>query len=266
MMSCATMAAGDLERYFYGELAAAEREQLERHLAQCAACREALDDLATIRAVLAARHDLDCPPGGDWSQFMRGLESRRRALADAAAHEHPAPPSRVGWPRAGARRVLAAAAALVVVVAALTMVQRAWERVIPDPGGRSGSVDATPGHDGPDPALFAVTDQHFQRSKLVVLGLATRDASAGPEVDWAYERDLAAALLRDTHVYRIAAETRGMTSVAGVMRDLEFVLLEASMTGTPDGAALEHVQSLIRRRDLVAKMNAAQTTAQARVP
>ena len=38
------------------------------------------------------------------------------------------------------------------------------------------------------------------------------------------------------------------------MRDLETVLLEASMSDKPDRDALERVQRLIAKRDLVVKM------------
>ena len=39
-------------------------------------------------------------------------------------------------------------------------------------------------------AFTAMSEQHFERSKLVVLGLATKDPRAG-NGDWAYERELA---------------------------------------------------------------------------
>jgi hypothetical protein len=55
-------------------------------------------------------------------------------------------------------------------------------------------------------------------------------------------------------LYRQAAEARGMNSIAGVMRDLELVLLQTSMSGGPDATSLEQIQRLIRRRDLVTKM------------
>ena len=109
------------------------------------------------------------------------------------------------------------------------------------------------GNPGPDrdPALSALSDQHFERSKLVVLGIATKDAR---QADWAYERQLAGTLLSDTRLYRVAAEERGMQSLAGVMRDLELVLLQTSMSEQRDAASLEHLQRLIRRRDLITKM------------
>jgi hypothetical protein len=95
--------------------------------------------------------------------------------------------------------------------------------------------------------------QHLERSKLVVLGLATRDPHVRPG-DWQYERALAGTLLSDTRLYRQAAMQDGAADVERVMRDLETVLLEASMSDKADRAALARVQRLIAKRDLVVKM------------
>jgi len=104
-----------------------------------------------------------------------------------------------------------------------------------------------------DRALREGSLEHLERSKLVVLGLATRDPHARVQ-DWQYERALAGTLLTDTRLYRQAAIHDGAADVARVMRDLETVLLEASMSDRKDRAALERVQRLIAKRDLLVKM------------
>ncbi|HEX9366444.1 MAG TPA: hypothetical protein VF921_07445 [Vicinamibacterales bacterium] len=106
---------------------------------------------------------------------------------------------------------------------------------------------------GTDRALREGSAEHLERSKLVVLGLASRDPHVRAR-DWRYERALAGTLLSETRLYRQAAIQDGATDVARVMRDLETVLLEASMSDKNDGAALERVQRLIAKRDLVVKM------------
>ena len=65
---------------------------------------------------------------------------------------------------------------------------------------------------------------------------------------------LAGTLLTDTRLYRLRRRSAALTDVARVMRDLETVLLETSMSDKPDRDALERVQRLIRKRDLVVKM------------
>jgi hypothetical protein len=108
-------------------------------------------------------------------------------------------------------------------------------------------------------AFAALSEQHFERSKLVVLGLANKDPHRARDSDWAYERGLASTLLSDTRLYRLAAEERGMKTLAGVMGDLEIVLLQTSLAVAPDPEALEQIQRLIHKRDLVTKMDASAT-------
>ena len=99
-----------------------------------------------------------------------------------------------------------------------------------------------------------MSEEHFEQSKLVVLGLTTKDAERATSRDWTYERQLASALLADTRMYRMAAEDRGLESLAGVMSDLEVVLLQTSLTDETDPASLGQIQRLIHKRDLLEKM------------
>ena len=260
-MSCHLHAAGTIELYFYGELPLDERAVIRAHIARCAECRAALDDLSVIRAALAVRPDVATPPGGDWSGFMTRLNTR---IADEdASVAAPARSARVvAMPmrrRVAPYLAIAAVLALVTVSSVLLVRQGGAgapgpDVALPEPG-TAPVMRAVNGGNSADPALAALSDQHFERSKLVVLGLATKDAR---EADWAYERELASTLLNDTRLYRLAAEERGMQSLAGVMRDLELVLLQASMS-EQDAAALEQLQRLIRRRDLITKMQVVHT-------
>jgi hypothetical protein len=257
---CEVERAGTIELYFYGELTGPERLEIGRHVARCAACREALDDLGAIRTALADAARVASPPGGDWAAFMSRLESAVGAEsvagnAQASAGAHGTADSRP----AGLRfRVvgLAMAAALALVTMTVLWISGGLHRqdAAPAVDVAVHEADRHPVSGSPDHELTAVSRQHFARSKLVVLGLATRDTAGGSD-DWHVERDLASSLLSDTRLYRMAAEDRGMASLAGVMRDLELVLLEASMTTEPDRHGLEQVQRLIRRRDLVTKLN-----------
>jgi hypothetical protein len=105
-----------------------------------------------------------------------------------------------------------------------------------------------------DAALRQNSAEHLERSKLVVLGLAALDPRDTRAADWQYERQLAGTLLDDTRLYKQAAQERGLNDVAHVMRDLETVLIETSMSDSSDRDALARVQRLIAKRDLVVKM------------
>jgi hypothetical protein len=284
-MSCDIHASGAIELYFYGELAAPEASALQLHVKRCAVCRQAYEDLSIIRAALASRPDVAAPPGGDWSGFMERLDAAVHGSSlepDAAERSDPSravlPFGRTG-PRASpetavgrvvefpGRRLagFAAMAALLALVTTSVLVvfhqREAVER--PSRVDRPPSTSESPSSSGPliDAALVSLSESHFKRSKLVVLGLATKaPANVGAD-EWSRERELATALLNDTRVYRVAAEERGMNTLAGVMRDLELVLLQTSMSEEGDEQSLEQLQRLIRRRDLLTKMNVVATAA-----
>jgi hypothetical protein len=263
-MRCDLQAAGTIELYFYGELPQGERVAVQAHLNGCAECRAALEDLSVIRRALASRPDVATPPGGDWSGFMRRLNAAvaaQQSHADAGI----ATPTVVTPLRRQLMPYMALAATLALVTIAVITVQNRRPAPESSAGRAEGTIPALPAPEAvqpvrhaslstnPDPGLLAVSGQHFERSKLVVLGLVTK---TGHQDDWAYERGLASSLLGDTRLYRLAAEERGMQPLADVMSDLELVLLQASMADQPTEASLHQLQRLIRRRDLLTKMNA----------
>jgi hypothetical protein len=267
MTGCELADAPDIELYFYGELADAERAHVETHLRRCDACRQRLDDLHAIRRALADRPLVDAPPADDWSGFMRRLDRSTEGL-------RPSPPSlfelRAGQAAGSLPRsrsvfarlptIAAMAAMLAIVALGIYAATRARDaasqpRQTPKVATAVRPVPSTvPVATAVDASLREVTVQHLERSKLVVLGLTALDPRQTHAADWQYERQLAGTLLDDTRLYRVMAQERGMTDVAHVMRDLETVLIETSMSDSTDREALARVQRLIAKRDLVVKM------------
>jgi len=267
MTPCERQQSGEIELYFYDELPADERLGVERHVRGCAECRHALDELGIIRAALGTRPVVDAPPEGDWTAFMRRLnqavqieDGLKRSSPDVWA------PRPIVADRAERR---ATYTGYLVMAALLTLVTVSVVYVARSKPASSTDVATTgaPPETGPatqtdfgaeqtaNAAFAALSEQHFERSKLVVLSLANRDAQHTPDADWAFERGLASALLSDTRIYRLTAEERGMTKLADVMKDLELVLLQTSMADRRDAGALEQIQRLIHKRDLVTKMD-----------
>ena len=263
MTTCRIEQSPAIELYFYDELADAERERIKQHLAVCDECRRALEDLSIIRSALESCPDVKAPPGGDWSAFMLRLDTSIRS-------EPVAPPlsNRRRVVEFGSRRVapaLALAAAIALVTMSVFTVMR--HRSAPDATEQtqtatSASVEPPSAQTtGADSALAQISEQHLERTKLVVLGLATKNPSDSSGQSWDYERTLATSLLSDTRLYRQTCEEQGMNSLADVLRDLELVLLQTSMSQTSDAESLAQLQRLIRQRDLITKMDVVATTA-----
>ena len=254
-MTCELQASGDLELYFYDELSPEKRDEVSRHVSSCHDCRAALEELHAIRAALASRPDVSGPASGDWSRFMSRL--------DTAIASERSPSSRVvSLPSRPRRRYLeygAIAALLALVTLSVAVAFRARHAPVA-PVAAGSAQQAAPVTAKDNSAFAAMTEEHFERSKLVVLGLVAKDPERVVSADWAYERELASSLLDDTRLYRLAAEDRGLDALAGVMKDLELVLLQTSLTDDKDPSALPQIQRLIRRRDLIEKMDVVTTT------
>ena len=257
MTACELRDTADVELYFYGEFDLVDRARVEGHLRGCEACRLRLEDLQAIRRALASRPVVDAPPAGDWSGFMRRLDS---AIARAGAVHEPPIAARE---RRNHKNLIAIAATLALVSIGVLMAMRfepaaeisvAVKTPVTAPVMDSTVVTSLVRSPQVDRALRESSAEHLERSKLVVLSLATRDPRGARAQDWQYERTLAGSLLGETRLYRQAALQGGASDVARVMRDLETVLLEASMSDRKDPAALGRVQRLIAKRDLVVKM------------
>jgi len=239
-MSCEWHEGGAAELAFYGELDAAARARFDAHLPGCDDCRAALEELGQLARALEARTREASPPGGDWAPLMARLDARLDLEATTPAS---------WWARAASSRPLKVAAMIALVTAAV-LAGRQWERWRHQGEAVPGTVAAVPFTD----ATATLAEDHLERSKLVLLGLITKDPGAAQPADWRYERNLAGAMLPDTAQYRIAARQQGLAGLADVLGDLETVLLQASLSDDADPGALARLQNLIGKRDLLVKI------------
>ena len=199
--------------------------EIVSHVDRCAGCRHALEHLTSWDACDSGRPS--SAPAQGWGPFMARL--------DAEIDRQPRPVIRFSFfPNP---RLATVAAALLLMVGVLTGVQVAAR----DPGASSVQADNQAFTDG--------VQKHLRRSKLVVLGLAAKDAT-GVAPDLTFERALAADLLPETRLYRVAASHRRLAGMAAAFGDLEVVLLQTAYSDAPDVEALGQVQRLIDSRDL----------------
>lgn len=239
-MTCDDVTREAIDLLAYGE-AAADRAALEAHLDACATCRTALADLQAIRQGIEARGTVEAPRGGDWTAFMAALDTRLDAVDRARG--------RWRTVRAG---VLALAATLVVGIALGAWWEHTRRAAAPEPIAVSGG--APPAVVTQEVAVASVGATHLERSKLVLLGLLSKDANA-PDADWTYERKVAGDLLPDTSLYRLAAERQHLAGLARVLKDLELVLLQTSLSDEGEAGTLARAQRVIRNRDLLTRID-----------
>jgi hypothetical protein len=235
----------ELIAYHDGE--AAGRDTIAKHLGDCPECRE---ELARIDAVVAALNTIPVPEPGDdygqrvWQQISPRLPERRGHWWDFLFRE----PSSTPW---FAPRRLAAAGAIVALVLAAFIVGRLTK---PPDITSPVAIDATKVRER---ILVMAVGEHLGRSEMVLVELA----NSGPQnagqkqVNISGEQRRAEDLLEENRLYRQTALEQGDTALAGVLDELERVLLDVAHSPqqvTP--AQLENIRQRIEARGILFKV------------
>jgi len=229
-----------VELYFYDELEPSERAAFEAHMPGCPSCRAALAELKDIRAALAPMRAQGDRSEFEWRAFMRRLDARLDAESAPRRRANPGVLVAAG---------IAATLAIGVVTGVLWQRERAREGVGPPPSAPIGNERRGDTRERSREAAA----EHLDRAKIVLLGLANKDAGAVSVDDWSYERSLAASLLPDTRLLRLAALEEGDGEMASLLSDLEVLLLQTSFSAAPDRTTLSRLQRYINRRDLLVR-------------
>lgn len=228
----------DLILLHYGE---GRNRDAEAHLRECAACRGSLAEMSRVLNAIQA----DPLPQRDelygdavWNRIRAHLPEKpagwRERLAAWWNQKHT-------WATAGAMAVLVVAAFLAghywkpdtrtpIAVTATPPVEKVRERV-----------------------LLVAVGSHLERSQMVLVELANAPASDGTDIS--REQQRAQELLSANRLYRQTAAQAGDANVAGVLDQLERMLIEISHRPSKlSKADVESLRRQIESQGLVFKM------------
>ena len=232
----------DLVLAYYRDLPAAEQAAADAHLAACDACRDARARLVETLGLVDAVPAAEAPPGFErvmWAKVQAALEER---------------PAR-GWfvPR------WAWAGSAVTALAVVAFLAGRWSgapgTVAPatSPAAATTTASAPDAGDGAERILLVAAGDHFDRTQMVLAELVNADPSQAGILDT--ERARAADLVSTNRVIRQSAEAAGDEVMAGLLDDLERVLLEVANGGGEDTAAeLEMVRARIESRGILFRL------------
>jgi hypothetical protein len=200
----------ELILYFYGEHR--RRLRVERHLADCAACRTAYGDLSASLALVGGQ---DAPECGD----QYGLEVWQRI-------RHRLPEQDAPWWAVWARpHRFALAGAVAVVVLAAFVAGRAWPALDrPAPAATTTAADA--GREAGERVRLAAVGDHLEQSERVLLEFVNASGTADKPADVSAQQQGAADLIVANRFYRDASTRAGDETVAALLDELERNLLE----------------------------------------
>ena len=211
--------------FYYGE----EGDTLtaEQHLEECGECRALF---GSLQRVLNVVDSLPLPERGAeyGQQVWRRIERRLPAGRGSRIKT---------WLRPGPWRWAAAS----VAFAALMMAAFLAGRFLPQARkpAQMAAVDSQAG----ERILMVAVGDYLERSQMVLIELA--NANPKGALDISAEQERAGDLVSETRLYRQTAAHTGDTAVAGVLEELERVLLD--ITHAPSQISPEDLEKMRRR-------------------
>jgi hypothetical protein len=217
--------------HYYGEESGAP--DAEMHLDECAECRELYGSLQRVLNVV------DSLPGPARSpeygaEIWRLIEHRLPAVSRWVF------PTPWRW------------AAAAVALASLLVVAFLAGRFYPQPG-RAGAMASAADPQLREGILLVAVGDYLERSQTVLIELA--NASSDGPLDISSEQERAADLITENRLYRQTAAHTGDTAVAGVLEDLERVLVDiAHSPSSMPAADVEKLRDRLRGEGILFKI------------
>jgi hypothetical protein len=228
----------DLVLHHFGE--GDDTAAVAAHLAECPACREALDALGRD---LGAVPVPEPPDRGDeyGAEVWSRLQPRLGESTVVALDVRRARPAR--WRRVGAPIALAASLVLAFLLG------RHWPRAAPAP------VSAA----ARERILLVAVGDHLERSAVLLVELANAGAD-GQAVDISTQQQWAQELVDENRLYRQTVVRAGEPGVASLLDELERLLVEvAHRPSSLSPAELGEIRGRIESRGLLFRVRVIET-------
>jgi hypothetical protein len=158
------------------------------------------------------------------------------------------PAPRRAWWSLGRLLPIAAAAAAVVVVG-VVVGHRVWSSR-QAPAGAVAPAASAKASTPSERVLLAALDEHFENTQTLLVELMNSPSAEGAgnkTADFSYERTIADELLSSGRLYRVTARMNGNTRFAGMLDDLEPVLVDVARS--PERMNRDDLRSLRARID-----------------
>jgi anti-sigma-K factor RskA len=236
-----------LNDYIERELSPAEHVRVATHLEACSDCALIVDEIQHVVREASALGPL-APPPHVWARIKSQVDSRQSIVNS--------PESKVQSRQSSAwmKFAWAAATAALVVMAFLTgrfINLREQQSASQQTAATSrGVADQTTVRER---VLLIAVGDHLERSQMVLVELA--HAETRGELDISAERQLADDLVASNRLYRQTAQQMGQANVAGLLDELERVLVEVARgPSTVSMQQLADIQQRIESQGILFKV------------
>jgi len=239
----------DLVLDYYGELEAGERARVRAHLASCADCRRADQELRSTLRTVDEAPAAEAPEGFErdmWRRIEPHVLGASRA-SRSSGFDWSNWISRPRWTQVAWAGGVAAAVVVAFLAGRAGRPQPAAPGATPQTA-RAGGAAATR-----ERLLDAEVEDHLERSQRVLTELVNTDMTR--PVVLAGDRARAADLVAAGRVYRRSANELGDVATSELLEDLERVLLDVANGSTePTSREVRDLRERIDDQDLVFRL------------
>jgi anti-sigma factor RsiW len=228
-----------LNDYLERELTPAEHVHVATHLEICAECALIVAEFEKIVRDASALGPIE-PPEHVWTR-----------IAQSTSAQSPQPKVQTLWPRYA--WALATAALVVMAFFVGRMAQQREQQTASQQDGPTAGRASTEQTAVRERVLLVAVGDHLERSQMVLVELA--HAETRGQLDISAERQLADDLVASNRLYRQTAQQMGQENVAGLLDELERVLVEVARgPSTVSMGQLVDIQQRIEALGIVFKM------------
>lgn len=239
-----------LNDYVEHDLSPAEHVQVATHLETCADCSRFVADIQQLVREASALGPLE-PPPHVWTAIKSHVDSQQSPV------DSPQPTAQSPQPKAQGlfpRIAWALATAALVVLAFMTgrFVNQREQQIASQPQ-HDRLTRASADEAVRERVLLVAVGDHLERSQMVLVELA--HAEPRGDLDISAERQLADDLVASNRLYRQTAQQMGQDNVAGLLDELERVLVEVARgPSTVSMRQLADIQQRIESQGILFKV------------
>lgn len=231
----------DLILHFYGESRLDQTTRLEAHLAGCAECRAAWENLSDTMTLVDTAAIPEPPDGFErvmWAQVQAALPAPRAAASGWS------------WWR------LAPVSGLLAAVMVLLAVSASAPPPSPMPADLAVAEDAARAFEVRERVLLTALDSHLEQSEMLLVELMNAPDVDEREIE--FEQATADDLVASGRLYRVTAAEQGAMALVQMLEDLESVLVDVARGPSTVGRTeMASLRARIDGEDLLFKVRAA---------
>jgi hypothetical protein len=240
-----------LVEYVRGELPANEAAEVERHLGGCRECRDECEELKVVLRAIPVRPTppSDRQPADYWHTFALRVDARIAGQQRVSAPRHLAFDEPAGYLRLHWKPILAYAGAGALVAGLLGI----W---FFGEHGRPSLVPVNQEVEVVQAAHKEEVNDYFERSRILLIGIANIPVEDGDKVDLTVERNAARDLVRTArYLERKPIDSRSRE----LIRELERVLVElANLEEQADIPEVDVIRTGMQQQNLLFKIRMAE--------